>query len=121
MNSITSIMFVAFSSTALISSAEKTTYWSFANSYPLTVSARSTTSLLSFGQMYCCFSRPPHFLCNMLNDTLVFDSADEYRFTGTETRPNEIVALAIDRGGMDATGREMKAVRARVVIARGRD
>jgi hypothetical protein len=30
----------------------------------------------------------------MLNDTLLFDSEDEYRLTGTETRPNEIVAVA---------------------------
>jgi hypothetical protein len=36
----------------------------------------------------------------MLNDTLLFDSEDEYRLTGTETRPNEIVAVAIERGGM---------------------
>jgi hypothetical protein len=36
----------------------------------------------------------------MLNDTLLFDSDDEYRFTGTETRPNEIVAVAMERGGM---------------------
>jgi hypothetical protein len=36
----------------------------------------------------------------MLNDTLAFDSDDEYRLTGTETRPNEIVALPIERAGM---------------------
>jgi hypothetical protein len=36
----------------------------------------------------------------MLNDTLLFDSDDEYRLTGTETRPNEIVAVAMERGGM---------------------
>jgi hypothetical protein len=36
----------------------------------------------------------------MLKDTLLFDSEDEYRLTGTETRPNEIVAVAIERGGM---------------------
>jgi hypothetical protein len=36
----------------------------------------------------------------MLNDTLLFDSDDEYRLTGTETRPNEMVAVAIERGGM---------------------
>jgi hypothetical protein len=36
----------------------------------------------------------------MLNDTLLFDSDEEYRFTGTETRPNEIVAVAMERGGM---------------------
>jgi hypothetical protein len=36
----------------------------------------------------------------MLNDTLLFDSEDEYRLTGTETSPNEIVAVAIERAGM---------------------
>jgi hypothetical protein len=38
-----------------------------------------------------------------LNDTLDFDSADEKRLTGTETRPNEIVAVPIERAGI---GRE---------------
>ena len=32
---------------------------------------------LSFGQMYCCLRRVPHFLCSMLNETLAFDSEDE--------------------------------------------
>jgi hypothetical protein len=36
----------------------------------------------------------------MLKETLTFDSADEYKFTGTETRPNEIVAFEIERAGM---------------------
>jgi hypothetical protein len=36
----------------------------------------------------------------MLKDTLLFDSEDEYRFTGTETSPNEIVAVAMERAGM---------------------
>ena len=36
---------------------------------------------------------------------LVFDSDDEYRLTGTETRPKEIVAEAIERAGM--SGRVM--------------
>src|SRR5262245_51511281 len=36
----------------------------------------------------------------MLKDTLAFDSDDENRFTGTETRPNEIVAVPIVRAGM---------------------
>ena len=51
--------------------------------------------------MYCCLRRDPHFLCSMLNDTLALDSADEYRLTGTETSPNEIVAVAMERAGMD--------------------
>jgi hypothetical protein len=37
----------------------------------------------------------------MLKDTLDLDSDDEYRLTGTETRPNEIVAVPMDRAGMD--------------------
>jgi hypothetical protein len=31
---------------------------------------------------------------------LAFDSAAEYRFTGTETRPKEIVAVPMARAGM---------------------
>jgi hypothetical protein len=37
----------------------------------------------------------------MLNETLDFDSADEKIWTGTETRPNEMVAVAILRAGME--------------------
>jgi hypothetical protein len=36
----------------------------------------------------------------MLKDTLDLDSDEEYRFTGTETRPKEIVAVAIERAGI---------------------
>jgi hypothetical protein len=36
----------------------------------------------------------------MLKETLAFDSADEYRLTGTETRPNEMFAVAIERAGI---------------------
>src|SRR5690242_7304389 len=56
----------------------------------------------SFAQTYCCLRREPHFLCSILNETLALDSDDEYRFTGTETRPNEIVAAAIGRAGIRA-------------------
>src|SRR3954471_14036074 len=91
---------VPFSSSALISSAVRITYWSFANSYPFTISSRGTTSSLSLGQMYCCFTRDPHFLWSMLKETLAFDSADEKICTGTDTRPKEIVAVAIFRAGM---------------------
>ena len=41
----------------------------------------------------------------MLNDTLDLDSDDEYRLTGTETRPNEIVAVPIERAGMGEVGK----------------
>jgi hypothetical protein len=40
----------------------------------------------------------------MLKDTLVLDSDDEYRLTGTETSPKEMVAVAIERAAM---GREV--------------
>jgi hypothetical protein len=39
----------------------------------------------------------------MLNDTLALDSDDEYRLTGTETRPKEMVAVPIERAGMAGT------------------
>jgi hypothetical protein len=39
----------------------------------------------------------------MLNDTLDLDSDDEYRLTGTETRPKEMVALPMERAGMAET------------------
>src|SRR5688500_15769730 len=97
---MTSMVLVAFSSSALSSSGVNTTYWSFANSYPLLVSSRPTTSLSSFGQTYCCLSLDPHFLWSMLNDTLDFPSEDEYRLTGTETSPNEMVAVPMDRAAM---------------------
>jgi hypothetical protein len=56
----------------------------------------------------------------MLNDTLLFDSEDEYRLTGTETRPNEIVAVAIERGGMvgslDGGANETSGARSRKLL-----
>jgi len=39
----------------------------------------------------------------MLNDTLDLDSDDEYRLTGTETRPKEMVAVPIERAGIAGT------------------
>ena len=69
--------------------------------------------------MYCCLSRDPHFLCSMLNDTLALDSADEYRLTGTDTRPNEMVAVAMERAGMDRPGNGLSAV-TRVQLMRDR-
>jgi hypothetical protein len=41
----------------------------------------------------------------MLNETLAFDSADEKIWTGTETRPKEIVAVPMLRAGMGETGK----------------
>lgn len=39
-------------------------------------------------------------MCSMLKLTLAEDSLAEYRLTGTETSPNEILAEPIGRGGM---------------------
>jgi hypothetical protein len=39
----------------------------------------------------------------MLNDTLDLDSDEEYRLTGTETRPKEMVAVPIERAGIAVT------------------
>src|SRR5918992_977983 len=54
----------------------------------------------SFEQMYCCLRRLPQDLCSMLKLTVAEDSLAEYRDTGTETSPNEMVAVPIARGGI---------------------
>jgi hypothetical protein len=41
----------------------------------------------------------------MLNEIDTADSADEYRFTGTETSPKEMFAFAIERAGILVDGR----------------
>ena len=61
--------------------------------------------------MYCCLSRVPHFLCSMLNETLVLDSDEEYIWMGTETSPKEIVAVPIDRAGIGEAMRGMGILR----------
>src|SRR6185295_20074423 len=63
------------------------------------MSFRSTTSLLSVGQMYCCFTRPPHFLCSMLKLACSLEAAVK-SFTGMETRPKLTVPEAMARAGM---------------------
>src|SRR5215210_4617960 len=98
-NSVMSIALVAFSSNALTSSAEKRTYWSLANSYPLEISSFSTSEP-SLAQMYCCFRREPHLVWIMLKLIALEDSLEEKRLTGTETSPKEIVAEPIDRAAM---------------------
>jgi hypothetical protein len=55
----------------------------------------------SFEQMYCCLSRLPQDLCSMLKLTVADDSLAEYSDTGTETSPKEMVAVPIDRGGIE--------------------
>jgi hypothetical protein len=44
--------------------------------------------------------RLPQVLCSMLKLTVADDSLAEYSDTGTETSPKEMVALAIERGGI---------------------
>ena len=56
------------SAIAFSSSSVKVTYWSFANSYPLTIWSRVTISS-SFWQMYCCRRREPHLAWSMLKET----------------------------------------------------
>src|SRR5678816_2246530 len=104
-NSAISIVCEDFSSSSLISSGVKMTYWSRENSYPLTVWSRETT-WPSFWQMYCWRSREPQSLWSMLKETLVADSAAEYSLTGIETMPNETVAVAIARGAIMSSAKE---------------
>jgi hypothetical protein len=47
----------------------------------------------------------------MLNDTLVFDSDEEYMWMGTETSPKEIVAVPIDRAGIGEAVRGIGVLR----------
>ncbi len=64
-----SMTFDASPSSPLSSSSLTRTYWSFANSYPRTSAARSTTSL-STGQKFCSLMRVPHLAWSRLNETL---------------------------------------------------
>src|SRR5688500_12058288 len=57
------------------------------------MSSRSTFTP-SRAQMYCCFRRDPHPLWIQLNETELEPSEAEYIWTGTETSPNEIDAVA---------------------------
>src|SRR5579864_9450845 len=69
----------------LISSGSMTMYSSLRNSYPLTISLRSTTTF-SAGQMYCCFTRCLSGRCSMLNEMPLL-RAPEKRRTGMEMSP----------------------------------
>ena len=63
-----------------------------------------STTVPSFEQMYCCLSREPQVVCSMLKLTLAADSLEEYRWTGTETSPKEIVAVPMDLAAMALWG-----------------
>src|SRR5436309_2628361 len=64
-----SMTFDASPSSPLSSSSPTRTYWSFANSYPRTSAARSTTSLQT-GQKFCSLMREPHLAWSRLKETL---------------------------------------------------
>jgi hypothetical protein len=40
----------------------------------------------------------------MLNEMLDLDSDEEYRLTGTDTKPNEMVAVPMERAAMRSVG-----------------
>src|SRR5262245_50083748 len=80
------------------SSSATRTYWSLVNSYPLTSSLRSTTTLHT-GQNVYCRIRDPHLACSMLNAT-PFDDAAVNILTGMLTRPNEMVPEPMEWGGI---------------------
>src|SRR5271169_4834128 len=61
------------------------------------MSSRGTTSLLSLGQMYCCFNRDEHLACKRLKEIPAEELPAEYSLTGIETSPNETVPVAIGR------------------------
>src|SRR5579872_2322410 len=98
-NSVISTVCVPASSSALISSGEKETYWSLANSYPFTIWSRSITEPC-LRQMYCCLRRDPQSLCNRLNEIEFPDCVAEYSLAGIATSPNEIVRDPIDRAAI---------------------
>src|SRR5580765_4209780 len=93
-----SIIRDASPSSAFNSSSVNWTYWSLANSYPLTSALRSTTSL-HVGQICCCRMRPPHFWCSWLNETPP-DDTDENILIGIETRPKEMFPDPMECGGI---------------------
>src|SRR5215510_9440445 len=64
------------------------------------MSSLGTTTLSSFGQMYCCLTREPHLACSMLKEIAEELLAAENSFTGMDTRPKEMVAVPIARALM---------------------
>src|SRR6185369_9952511 len=92
-------MCVPTSSSAFSSSGENSTYWSFENSKPFTMSSRATGTS-SFTQKYCCFRREPQSLCSRLKEMALVDSVAEWSFTGIETSPKDTVSVAIERDAM---------------------
>jgi hypothetical protein len=56
-----------------------------------------STTVPSRAQMYCCFSRDPQSLWIQLKRDRAVVSPVEYILTGTETRPNDTVAVPMAR------------------------
>src|SRR5258706_9702962 len=104
-----SAVWVPASSIAFSSSGEKMTYWSFANSYPFTISSRAT-GISSFTHRYCCFRREPQPLCSRLKEMALLASVAEKSFTGMETSPKEIVNDAMERAAMSRTPRKLQEI-----------
>src|SRR5215471_5108329 len=61
------------------------------------MSSRGTTTLSSLGQTYCCLTREPHLPCSMLKEIPAEALEAENSLTGIETRPKEMLAVAIAR------------------------
>src|SRR5436190_3275365 len=100
MKATMSMVWLGLSCSAFSSSGWKITKRSFSNSYPFTISARSTMCW-SFSDTYCCFRREPS-LSSMLKRTAAELSVAEYSLTGIDTRPNERESDAIERAAMRA-------------------
>src|SRR5207245_2143398 len=88
-----SMTFDASPSRLLSSSSATRTYWSFANSYPRTSAARSTTSLQT-GQQFCSLMRQPHFAWGRLKATDC-DAAAVQRLTGIATSPHGLAQAVV--------------------------
>ncbi len=61
------------------------------------------TGISSFRQRYCCLSREPQSLCNMLNEIALLASVAENIFAGIDTNPNAMVRDPIDRAAMPSS------------------
>src|SRR6185436_9482425 len=109
-----SIIFDASPSRAFSSSSVNCTYWSFANSYPLTREDRSTTSL-QVGQINCWRIRLPHLPCNWLKETPAEVDAENI-LIGMETRPKEMVPDPTECSGISSPSRWGSSVNRSTVL-----
>ena len=98
-NSLMSIASEPASSSALISSGSKMTYWSLANSISLH-HLRAVDHLAVRAQTYCCLRREPSLRCRRLKEMRSDETVAEYSRTGIATSPKEIVNDAIERASV---------------------